>query len=256
VRKAITHNYPVSGYLGLPDGRTHVGAIDFDRDDGLELAHQIAKTLDEHNIGCSIAESRRGAHLWVTCVDWSNVGVMHRMLKAAIALTLGDEAARDPKIEVFPKRGDGDLAVGALRLPGLPHHKTQITYPIHFGGKHLIEQPTFREYVEQHPLSTHAAVERLAGKGPQPSAYPKALDGFYGYKEKREYGDDPSACEVLAGWGVQAKPGGTVKCPKHQDRHRSLTIFKDDKRVFCGAPHCPLNGDGHGVGSVLLGRMA
>jgi hypothetical protein len=255
VRKAISHSYPVSAFLGAPDGRTHVGAVDFDTEDGFEQSVNLAEFLDEHNIPSLRCASRRGAHLWVTSWDWTQTGTMHRMLKAAIALTLGDEAAADPKIEVFPKHGSTELAVGALRLPGMPHQKDQQVYPIHVGNKAL--DPTFRGIIEAHQLTTPEAVERLAGKMPALSQYPKALGGFYGYSEPKDWGDDPSATEVLLSWGVdKAKPGASVLCPKHDDRRRSLTIFKDDKRVYCGAPHCALNNSGHGVGSVLLGRMA
>jgi hypothetical protein len=256
VRKALRHSYPVSAYLGTADGRTHVGAIDFDREDGLELAHKIERLLDQHDIPAMVGESRRGAHLWVTSVDQTSIGTMHRMLKAAVALVCGQETADDPKVEVFPKHGSEELAVGALRLPGLPHQKTQQVYPVWFGGYNKCEQPTFRDLIVGQQLTTSAAIERLAGKGPPIAAYPKDVGEFYGHKPERDWGEDPSASEILLAWGVpNAKPGGTVNCPKHNDKRRSLTVFKDDERVFCGAPHCVLHGSGHGVGSVLLGRM-
>lgn len=251
IRKAIRHRYAVSAYMGAADGRTHVGALDLDVDEGGHtMAEQVRDLLDEHNIPASIVGSRRGAHLWVTSCDWVKVGEMHRMLTAAVGLALGNEAMENPKIEVFPKIGAEELAVGALRLPGLNHHKTQVIYP--FNG---IEQPTFRQIIEGHMLTTGEAIRRLAGTGPRRRRYPKALDNFYGFREKRAYGPAPKATEVLSSWGVTVNPGGTVKCPKHQDRHRSLTVFKDDERVYCGAPHCPLNGGGHGVGSVALSKM-
>ena len=250
VRKGIAHRYPVSAYMGTADGRTHVGALDFDVDEGgYDMAESVSALLAEHAIPSSVVSSRRGAHLWVTSVDWSDVGTMHRMLTAAVGLALSTEAMSDPKIEVFPKAGD-DLAVGALRLPGMHHHKTHVIYP--FNG---VEDPTFRQIIEGHHLTTNTAIKRLAGSGPRKPRYPKGLDSFYGFKPKRDFGPAPSATEVLAAWGCEAKPGGTVKCPKHQDKHRSLTVFKDDARVFCGAPHCVLNGAGRGVGSVMLAKM-
>lgn len=255
LQQAVKHNYAVSGYLSTQDGRTHVGAIDFDTDNGLELAHTIRAFLDTHEIPASVMESRRGAHLWITSLGWVKTGTMHRMLKAAIALAVGQEAADDPKIEVFPKRGDDPLAVGALRIPGTPHQKTQVTYAMWLGGERF-ENPSMRQVIEGHMLTTPEAVERLAGKGPALAAYPKGLDGFYGYKEKRQWGEAPKASEILVEWGIpDAKPGGTVRCPKHPDRRRSLTVLKDDERVFCGSPACVLNGSGHGVGSVQLSKM-
>lgn len=251
IRKGIAHQYPVSVYMSAPDGRTHVGAIDFDTEDGAASADLVRAYLDDANIPASVSPSRRGAHLWVTSWDWVEASLMRRALKGAVALVLGAEAAADPKVEVFPKPGD-DLACGALRLPGMAHHRTQQVYP--FGG---IENPTFRQIIESHELTTPEAVKRIAGATPRPqSEYPKALGDFYGHKPQRDWGEDPSASDVLVAWGVQgAKPGATVRCPKHDDKRRSLTVFRDDKRVYCGAPHCPLNNGGHGVGSVMLARM-
>lgn len=249
VRKAIRHKYPVSAYLGDTTGRTHVGAIDFDNDDGLTMAQQTQSLLMEHNLPSLLVESRRGAHLWVTCWNWSDCGTMHRALTGAVGLAAGPEAMEDPKVEVFPKRGE-DLAVGALRLPGLAHHKTQQVYAV--AG---IADPTLRQIIEVHELGDADAVKRLAGTAPRPKRYPKGLDNFYGYRPERALGDAPKATEVLASWGVQVRPGGTVQCPMHEDRRRSMTVFKDDARVFCGAPHCRLNNSGHGVGSIELSKM-
>ena len=255
VRTAISHNYPVSAYLGTTDARTHVGAIDFDTTNGLTQGRAIQQFLDDAAVPSSLWESRRGAHLWVTCWDWVMCGEMARMLRAAVSLTLGDEVAADPKVEVFPKPGS-DLAVGALRLPGLPHHKDQLIYPLANGSSMPSPtNPTFQQVIDAVILTTPEAVRRLAGKAPRKAvSYPKAL-GAYG-SAKRTYGDAPSATDVLRGWGIECQPGGTARCPKHDDKRRSLTVFKDDRRVYCGAPHCALNNGGHGVGSIQLSRMA
>lgn len=254
VRDAIAHRYAVSGYLGTEDGRTHVGAIDFDTDDGLEQARQVQHLLDQHSIPSLVVGSRRGAHLWVTCLDWSDTLTMHRALKGAVALSAGPDAAKDPKVEVFPKRGDG-LACGALRMPGLPHQRTQQVYPLYFGAT-VVSAPTFRQIIEMHALTMAEAISRFAGKAPALREYPKSLGNFYGYSPQyAHFSEAPKASEVLSAWGVQCRPGATVQCPMHDDHRRSLTVFKDDERVFCGAPHCVLNGGGHGVGSIHLKEM-
>jgi hypothetical protein len=255
VRDAVAHHYAISAYCGAKDARTHVGAIDFDTTNGLTQGRAIQQFLDDAAVPSSLWESRRGAHLWVTCWDWVECGVMARMLRAAVSLTLGDEVAADPKVEVFPKPGS-DLAVGALRLPGLPHHKDQQVYPLvrtnGVGG--VAMDPTFQQVIDAVILTTPEAVRRLAGKAPRKAAsYPKALGA---YAAKRDHGDAPSATDVLRSWGIECQPGGTARCPKHDDKRRSLTVFKDDRRVYCGAPHCALNNGGHGVGSILLSRMA
>jgi len=253
VRRALQHNYSVSAYMA-DEGRTHVGAIDFDRTDGFDLAMRVARLLEEHGSPSLIVGSRRGAHLWVTCEEIIEAGVMHRALAEVLALT-EDGLADDHKVEVFPKYGEG-FAVGALRLPGLPHQKTQIVYPAYtIKGEEIVNG--VEGMLEAHDLTPAAVLRRLSGNGHAPCGYPKGLDRFYGYTAPAAFSEAPSASEVLIGMGVErARPGATVRCPRHDDKHGSLTIFRDDERVYCGAPHCELNNSGHGVGSVILQRMA
>jgi hypothetical protein len=118
---------------------------------------------------------------------------------------------------------------------------------------------TFRAIIEAHQLTYAKTIERLAGQvNDLPVSYPKGLGNFYGYSARRGASDGPSATQVLiTRFGViNAKPGSTVRCPAHDDVHRSLTIFADDQRVLCGSPSCVLNGQGSGVGSIRLERMA
>lgn len=252
IREAVIHGYAVSAYLGAGDGTTHVGAIDFDLDNGEELAIQTSELLRQHEVWNLLLRSRRGAHIWVVSYGWVAAPTMRKALTAAVALACGDSVAQDPKVEVFPKAGD-DLAVGALRLPGLPHQKTQQVYPILHSGIEI--EPTLDSLTSVMPVNP-ADIRKLAGKNPLPAPYPKDLGPFYGYKEPRRWGDDPNASDILREWGIEnAKPGATFRCPKHSDKRRSLTVFKDDKRVFCGSPSCALNNQGHGVGSVHLSRM-
>lgn len=260
VRRALRHHYPVSAYLGNEDGHTPVGAIDFDTDDGLAQAHKVAAFLDDqHDIPSLVCQSRRGAHLWVVSLDEVTTGQMNRMLRAAIALALDAKAERDPLIEIFPHIGDG-LAVGALRLPGMPHHKTQKIYPAWDSRTQEVDL-TFRSLIERTQLTTGTSIKRLAGNlSPRlPASYPKhrSLGSFFGFRKSYD-GPSVSATEVLIQrWGIaNARPGVTVPCPKHEDRVRSLTIMKDDTRVYCGSPSCVLNNNGHGVGSFQLEKIA
>lgn len=257
---AVKHRYPISAYMAVADDkgilRTHVSAIDFDTEDGFVTATEVAGLLSERGIPNLVFESRRGAHLWVL---WGpdpegkapKAALAQRAMRVVIGL-VGDPD--NPKIEVFPKRGV-DLAVGALRMPGLHHHKTQVRYPGYdMNGEKVETMESILLAFDPAPYSTLVA---LAGPEPQASAYPKRSnpsDSFY--FTRPTHTDAPSVSTVLRGWGVEnARPGITVKCPSHQDRHRSLTIFKDDERVYCGSPSCPLHGDGHGVGSIVLAGM-
>jgi hypothetical protein len=259
IRHAIEHDYAVSAYLGTADGKTHVGAIDFDTDDGLTTARTIQRwLLERSSIPSLLSHSRRGAHLWVTTLDYTTTAQMRRALQAALSLSGGPHAVGNPKVEVFPKKDEG-LGVGALRLPGMPHQRTQQVYPIErsVAGQAdwaTLEEPTFDQIIEAQVLTTAEGIDRLAMQCPLPRTYPKVDAAFYGYSERR-FSDTPKASEVLASWGVQVRPGGTVRCPAHDDQRRSLTVFRDDERVYCGAPHCPLNAGGHGVGSVQLSTM-
>jgi hypothetical protein len=45
-------------------------------------------------------------------------------------------------------------------------------------------------------------------------------------------------------FGIEARPGRAVRCPFHDDRHPSLSILSDDRRVVCHAPTCRLAGRG------------
>jgi hypothetical protein len=99
-----------------------------------------------------------------------------------------------------------------------------------------------------------ASAEKVRAIAGPPQGSSKSRD-VYKFKPPAR-GETMSASEAIQRMGVEnARPGTTVKCPQHEDRRRSLTIFKDDKRVYCGAPACPLHGDGHGVGSIVLGKM-
>lgn len=254
VRHAVEHRYALSAYTGR-NMETHVGAIDFDTDEGLAQALASKQAMHENDVPASVFGSRRGAHLWVTVVDgWVTVGTMIRAMRSALRLAGIDEV---PQIEVFPKRKPNNLAQGALRLPGLTHQRTGHTYPM-WVQSDLAVDASLEQILERHELSTKHAILDLSTKVSHRVPYPH-LSGeaaFYAYRPARDFGPAPSASQILQAWGAErARPGGTVKCPKHEDRHASLTIFKDDERVFCGAPHCALHGNGRGVGSVMLSRM-
>lgn len=253
LRHAVSHNYALSGYTAQADGRTHIGAIDFDTDEGLDQAFKVQALLEAHDIPSMVSESRRGAHVWVTAWDWCEAGLTYRALRSAMVLALGDESAMDSKIEVFPKPGT-DLAVGALRMPGLAHQRTAQVYPVHMLGV-TYQNPTFLAILNHHVLTDRDALKRLAGSATPKALYPKNLSGWE-QTSHGDFGEAPSASAVLQKWGINnARPGGTVRCPMHDDKRQSLTVFKDDARVYCGSPGCRLNNDGHGIGSLLLSRM-
>jgi len=57
--------------------------------------------------------------------------------------------------------------------------------------------------------------------------------------------------------GVEnAAPGRTIRCPCHDDRAPSLSIARDDSRVWCHAPSCDLSADGRGQDAYGLWALA
>ncbi len=262
IRKAAKHKYPISAYLAYTDDggvqRTWISAFDFDSEDGLDRAESVQRLLLTFGIECVGFFSRRGAHLWMMWkADPSGnppkAAIIQRAMKNALGLSGLDPA--DPHNEVFPHRGE-DLAVGALRLPGMHHQKTQVQYPGWTINGEKVEG--MLDILSAFIPASYDSLMRLAGPEPEATSYPKRsnpADSFF-FARPKTFDDAPSASAVLAAHGVEnAKPGGTYRCIAHADRHRSLTVFKDDQRVYCGSPSCPLHGDGHGVGSIVLSTM-
>jgi len=57
-------------------------------------------------------------------------------------------------------------------------------------------------------------------------------------------------------YGLDVAPGRTVRCPAHEDRHASLSVMRDDRRVYCFAPGCDLNDGGRGADAWALQQFA
>jgi len=45
-------------------------------------------------------------------------------------------------------------------------------------------------------------------------------------------------------YGLEARPGRSVRCPVHDDRHASLSVLADDRRAVCHADGCAWSGRG------------
>ena len=54
----------ISGYMIAPGSVSHVAALDFDTDNGLEQAFALASFMGSHGLPAYVETSRRGAHLW------------------------------------------------------------------------------------------------------------------------------------------------------------------------------------------------
>jgi hypothetical protein len=228
--------------MGEPDV-THIGAIDFDTEDGAERARTVAAFLSDHHIPSLRVDSRRGAHLWIT-FDPQQGSVVRRALRQALALT----DTNDPKVEVFPKQSGKAWGVGALRMPLMRHPKTGVTYPAYGPlGDPLV---TLRDVLLAFQQTTVEALRAVAGPGGSLTPIPAPDDSYRAHRASS--GNEPSVSSLLAMLGVTALPGRSVRCPFHDDRHASLSVADDDRRVWCKAPECPLHNDGKGIGSINL----
>lgn len=246
--QAFAEGFSVSAYLDLPiedERRTNTGAIDFDEgtlDDG-RVTHEV---LRQHGIEALLVESRRGCHLWAFAKGWMPSAVMRGALTGAAGLA----GLSGPKVEVFPKHSSARWS-GALRMPLMPHPKTGIKYPAIVGTERIDKVVDLVNHVATLTAPVEAFT-RLAGDTRPPAEYPRSLGD---YRKPSRAVAGATVTTLLDGLGVQARPGRTIKCPFHPDKHASLSIAFDDTRAFCKAPECPVAyGDGRGIGSLMLAR--
>ena len=254
IDSALTEGFSVSGYTAWQeDGHfvTHVGAIDFDMDDGLEQAFAVRSFLGSQGMDSLLVESRRGAHLWVQS-DWQPMpaATMRRALHNALVLCDVDTV----KAEVFPKKSASTWGVGALRMPLMRHPKSGVTYPAYDPlDDALVTDVRALVVVMAELVTSSDALGRLAGTQAGPQTYPRH-DAVWS-RPTAVSGDVPSVTQLLAGLGIQARPNHSVRCPFHDDRHASLQVAADDTRAWCKAPSCELDNGGRGLGSIELEKL-
>ena len=256
--------FSVSGYLARwipadPGGAyericmTHVGAIDFDTDDGFEQAKALRLYLgSDHDVGSLLVASRRGAHLWVTGLVQGGM-VPATLMRQALVGALHATGLTDDHVEVFPKSSDTNAGVGALRMPLMSHPKTGVRYPAY---DPFDDQPVTRVAdliaIMGDITTSYEALQGLAALAPADRPFPP-VPGLY-RPPSGVRGDVPLVSEVLGRMGVPVKPGRSIKCPFHDDRHASLNVAADDQRAWCKAPTCDLYNGGYGLGSIDLAK--
>jgi hypothetical protein len=246
-------------WMSTRDCLTHVGAIDFDMDDGFDKAKEVRAFLAaQHSIESLLVGSRRGAHLWVQTIGDGKHGsqsfgmvpasVMRRALHSALSLCGIDS----PKAEVFPKQSDSDWGVGALRMPLMRHPKTGVRYPAYdpFDDREITGLTALVNLMAD--LQTpYAALYGLAGPEPASVPYPHRTGLERPFLAAT--GDAPLVSDLLAReFGLHITPGRSLRCPFHPDQHASLSVADDDLRVWCKAPECPIYNGDTGMGSIAL----
>ena len=244
---------PLSGYFLTPQSTGHVAAIDFDSDDGLDLARRCRTALAKRGAPAWVEASRRGAHLWVVCDRVHSGLVLRRFLRAMLADAGIEET---PKVELRPAQDEikVDGYGSPLRMPTMPNPKTGLRYPMldeHDKPLPRAIDAMMLEIVEAPSwiVESLAATLRIDPKNLPQSYFPPRLI---------RPNDDESASDILRElWGMpEPKPGHANRCPAHEDRSPSLLIFPDDRRAVCYAPSCELHNDGRGRGTHELRQLA
>jgi hypothetical protein len=256
IAQALAGRLSISTYMVGADGFTHVCALDFDTDDGLELARRVALALGAAGIPAYVEPSREGrAHLWISLDARVPASVARRFL--TIALWTAGVDPDDKRIERFPKqdRAPGAGEVGnCLRLPMMPNPKNGRRYPLLDPRTMEPLGDTLDEIVAAVRQAPASIVTELAGPEPEPiedvdRATPEHI---------KDFNETYTVSEVLDElWGVpQAEAGRSIRCPAHDDVHPSLSIYRDDRRVFCHAPDCVFHNDGRGRDAYDLMLLA
>lgn len=244
----------LSGYFLTPQSDGHVAAIDFDSDDGLALAKRCRSALGKRGAPSWVEASRRGAHWWVVCDRVHSGSVLRRLLRAVLADAGIEES---PKVELRPAQDEirPDGYGSPLRLPTMPNPKTGRRYPV-LDEHDKPLPPRIDAMMLEIDYAPSWIVESLASSlRIDPRSVPSS---FYPPRLIRE-DDDESASEILRElWGMpEPVPGRANRCPAHgPDRHPSLSIAKDDHRVWCKTPGCVLDNDGRGRGTHELRKLA
>ena len=169
--------------------------------------------------------------------DADQAGVLH-MLKVARTLGEPGDIAASIGWVVWPAAGIGgdayDALVAGVDVAGLADR----------AGLPPLPEPTPAELIE------FSQIEHRRRTRPTSSMSDSPIDRFNA---------SVTVSEVLRrDYGLEARPGRAIRCPFHDDRHPSLSILPDDRRVVCHSPTCRLSGRGadawdlaHLVGSAV-----
>jgi hypothetical protein len=261
---AFRSKRPVGAYVaGVPDAEghitSHLACLDVDIEPGgLLIADRIGRAMRKTGIPAYIETSRRGAHLWVLLDRPLPCPVIRRALRVLIEAA-GVEP--DPKIELRPGQDhlSGPEGLGnALRMPLMPHQTTGVAGELMEPGGRIVAS-RISEAVTNVEWASAAIVEEWAERWIDPAPPLPARDpSERPDKSIERFNDAVGVCEVLIqDWGAErAIPGRAIRCVAHDDHNPSLSIMRDDRRVFCHQPACLLNNDGRGRDAWDLAQLA
>lgn len=261
--EAFRTGRPVGAYIAAaPDAelhlKTHLACLDVDIEPGgLRIAERITKAMRRTGIPAVIEPSRRGAHVWIVMERQLPAPVVRSALRALIGAA-GVEL--DPKIELRPgqDRASSPEALGnALRMPLMPHQKTGVRSEFMAPGGRLVAS-RLHEAVLNVELTNPDLISEWAERWIDPEPVLPDRDPGDRPKNIERFNDQVGVSEVLLrDWHVdRAIPGRAIRCPAHDDSNPSLSILRDDRRVFCHSPGCDLNNNGRGRDAWDLAQMA
>jgi hypothetical protein len=260
---------PVGAFFLNPGNCSHVLALDFDRPDGWELARRVGEWLWAQGVPAYVERSRDGrAHLWIIVgadVERSLWALPGIVLRSALRAGRGGAGIGDVAgIELRPgsDRLYGPAGLGhSLRLPTMPHKATGERHPLCDPRTGAPLGRTLGEMLLALRLAPANRVVELAERYRPPladrPAAPVRRSGR-GLGMIARFNESVGVCEVLTReFGVaNAVPGRTIRCVGHDDRNPSLAIARDDARVWCHSPGCPLEAGGRGQDAYGLWLLA
>ena len=231
------------------DGTAKVGAVDADGSDGWDTLAAVAAALAVRGIPNAVERSRRGGHLWVVADEPVEAVVVRHALAVAVGLAGHDRD--DPKIEIRPLEvwsgSDGKrsrYAGGALRGPSMPHPATEVAYPLvdPVTGEPLVEMP-----IADHDLLVRLATEwRPSAEATRPRrTVPRTK--YDGPSKVAAYNAAKTVWDVLELYfpgHLAGRSPGAARCPFHDDRRASLSMYANGTKARCHAAGCILESRG------------
>jgi hypothetical protein len=261
---------PVGAFFLAPGNCSHVLALDLDRPDGWELARRVGEWLWAQGVPAYVERSRGGrAHLWIVVgadVERNLAALPGIVLRSALRAVIAGAGIGDVAgIELRPgsDRLYGPAGLGhSLRLPTMPHKATGERHPLCDPQTGAPLGPTLGEMLLALRLAPADRVVELAEQyrpplADRPAIGPTRRSGR-GSGMIARFNESVGVCEVLTReFGIaNAVPGRTIRCVGHDDRNPSLAIARDDARVWCHSPGCPLEAGGRGQDAYGLWLLA
>lgn len=126
---------------------------------------------------------------------------------------------------------------GAVDVRAIVYRPTAVPWPKGAGARDLISTAD--------PMSGAFMVSWLLEEWSVPVGRPGPMVTIDAPRRSYVPRDSGSVSDALLALGVvNARPGRTVRCPRHEDMHASLSILRDDRRAICKSASCEWAGRG------------